>query len=202
MQKPNSTARRVVQVALSLGLGLVATVGAAWIAIEGDGNVHELDPGVVVRSAEPSAERLADLQHRYGIRTVLNLRGENKGSGWYDEEVKASGELGLQHLDVALSAEREMSPRQIDDVLAMIERAPKPVLVHCKSGSDRTGLISAAWLYAHGAPADVADRQLALRYGHFPWLGSRTVAMDDSLRVFELRGQLREPAPAASASGR
>lgn len=197
---PNATAKRLVSIALALVLGLAATVGGAWVAIEGDGNVHVLDPGVVVRSAEPSGARLADIQHRYGIRSVINLRGDNTGAAWYDEEIGASKELGLQHFDVALSAERRMTPAQIDDVLAMIERAPKPVLIHCKSGADRTGLISAAWLRAHGATPEVAGRQLALRYGHFPWLGSRTVAMDESLQAFELRGRVQPPA--ASASGR
>jgi len=188
---------RCAKLALAGTAALLAIVGSAWWAIEGDGNVHVLVPGVAIRSAEPSSDRLADIQRRFGVRAVLNLRGKNDGKPWYDEEVRASRALGLQHLDVALSAQHELSPARIDEVLAMIERAPKPVLIHCNGGSDRTGLISAAWLFAHGAPKAEANAQLALRYGHFPWLGSKTSAMDRSLDLFEARE--RSPRLAAAA---
>lgn len=171
-------------------LGLALATGITWWAIEGDGNVHVVETGVIVRSAEPSAQRLEEAAHRYGIRSVVNLRGPNAGRAWYDEELAASGKLGLQHFDIALSAQHELSPAQIDAVLAIVDKAPKPVLIHCNGGSDRTGLISAAWLFAHGAGAQAAGEQLSLRYGHFPWLGSKTVAMDRSLAVFETRGRL------------
>lgn len=136
------------------------------------------------------------------MRAVVNLRGSNDGKAWYDEEIRASQALGLQHFDVALSAQHELSPAQIDAVLAMIERAPKPVLIHCNGGSDRTGLISAAWLFAHGSSKAEADAQLALRYGHFPWLGSKTSAMDRSLDAFEAREMSPRVTPAASESQR
>jgi protein tyrosine/serine phosphatase len=166
----------------------VLAAGGVWFAIQGDGNVHVLVPGVVVRSAQPSAARLDDIVREHGVRSVVNLRGPNVGQPWYDEEMAASRRLGLQHVDIALSARQELTPAQVDAVLALVDRAPKPVLIHCNGGSDRTGLVAAAWLYAHGAPAAVADGQLALRYGHFPWLGSRSVAMDRSLAAFEGRG--------------
>jgi protein tyrosine/serine phosphatase len=180
-------ASKTAKVALAAVASLLVAVGGAWWAIEGDGNVHVLVPGVAIRSAEPSGARLVEMKRRFGLRSVVNLRGRNDGQPWYDEEVRASRLLGLQHFDVALSAQHELSPAQVDEVLAMIERAPKPVLIHCNGGSDRTGLVSAAWLYAHGSPKDVAEAQLALRYGHFPWLGSKTSAMDRSLEAFEAR---------------
>lgn len=175
---------------------LLAVVSSTWWAIEGDGNVHVLVPDVAIRSAEPSGNQLVAMKQRFGLRSVVNLRGSNAGQPWYDEEVRASQSLGLQHFDVALSAQHELSPVQIDAVLAMIERAPKPVLIHCAGGSDRTGLISAAWLYAHGSSKSEAEAQLALRYGHFPWLGSKTSAMDRSLKAFEAAGRTPRVSPA------
>ena len=35
-----------------------------------------------------------------------------------------------------------------------------------------------------GASADQADRELSLVYGHFPYLASRSKAMDDSFWAF------------------
>jgi protein tyrosine/serine phosphatase len=180
-------ALRTAELLLAAFAAVLAIAASVWWAIEGDGNVHVLVPGVAIRSAEPSGAQLIALKQRFGLRAVVNLRGRNDGEPWYEDEVRASRLLGLQHVDVALSAQRELTPSQIDAVLAVIEQAPKPVLIHCNAGSDRTGLISAAWLFAHGAPKDVADAQLALRYGHFPWLGSRTSAMDRSLEAFEWR---------------
>ena len=43
----------------------------------------------------------------------------------------------------------------------------KPLLMHCKSGADRAGLMAALYLLiAENQPASVALRQLAWRYGH------------------------------------
>ncbi len=195
-----AVALRTAELLLALLAILLALVAATWWAIEGDGNVHVVAPGVAIRSAEPSGQRLIEMKQRFGLRSVVNLRGKNDGQPWYEDEVRASRLLGLQHVDVALSAQHELSPAQVDAVLALIEQAPKPVLIHCNGGSDRTGLISAAWLYAHGSTKDAADAQLALRYGHFPWLGSKSSAMDRSLEAFEARGPhpRQRPAPGES----
>jgi protein tyrosine/serine phosphatase len=112
---------------------------------------------------------------------VLNLRGANKGASWYQEEIRASELLGVQHYDYGISANHDVDDQSIKGILGIIREAPKPILVHCKFGSDRTGLIAAAYLYAieHKAVAE-AIKQLSLRYGHFPYFWSRTDAMDRS----------------------
>src|SRR5438105_1672086 len=80
-----------------------------------------------------------------------------------------------------LSAHSFVTRQQIDEVLNIIRNAPKPLLVHCTSGADRSGLVSALYRLAdEGASVDQADRQLSLIYGHFPYLTSRSKAMDDS----------------------
>jgi hypothetical protein len=48
----------------------------------------------------------------YGIKSVLNLRGANAGSPWYDDEIAASTELGLAHFDYPLSAKRFVTSRR------------------------------------------------------------------------------------------
>ena len=65
--------------------------------------------------------------------------------------------------------------------------APRPILIHCRSGADRTGLASVVYLarVAH-ADEETAERQLSIRYGHFavPFFSS-AYAMDESWEDME-----------------
>jgi hypothetical protein len=60
-----------------------------------------------------------------------------------------------------------------------------PVLVHCRQGSDRTGLVTAIWLHDYrGKPLSEARKQLAFfPYGHTEIGGAE--AMDDFLDMYE-----------------
>ncbi len=90
--------------------------------------------------------------------------------------------MGVNHFDFGLSAHREVTDEEMEQILAVIRAAPKPVLIHCQMGADRTGLVSALYLYSiKEKSAAEAGRELSMRYGHFPYLFWRdTKAMDDS----------------------
>jgi len=79
---------------------------------------------------------------------VLNLRGAHAGQPWYDEEIEAAGELGLAHFDYPLSAKRFVTSQQVEEVLDIVRKAPKPLLIHCKSGADRSGLVAALYRFS------------------------------------------------------
>jgi protein tyrosine phosphatase (PTP) superfamily phosphohydrolase (DUF442 family) len=185
--------RTIATVSVSLFLG---SAGLALYcgAIIYDGNFHAVEEHVLYRSAQPDKAELALFARRYGIKSVLNLRGANPGSSWYDDEMAASRDLGLRHYDYPLSAKRFVTGRQIAELLAIIRDAPKPLLIHCQSGADRAGLVAALFRYAvTGASAVTADRQLSLVYGHFPYLTSRSGAMDRSFWAYV--AARREAAP-------
>src|SRR5437868_15065750 len=76
-------------------LGLALAAAAEAVAIFALGNVHTVIPGLVYRSSQPSPELLADLVKRYGIRTVVNLRGYCDGFDWYSAECRATRDLDL-----------------------------------------------------------------------------------------------------------
>ena len=49
----------------------------------------------------------------------------------------------------------------------LFERISYPMLMHCKSGADRAGLMSTLYLIAkEKVPVDIARRQLGLKFGH------------------------------------
>lgn len=168
---------KIVSCAVLALAGVVLTINLL-------GNEHEVDPGHLYRSGQLSGTQLHDYAAEHGIKAVLNLRGPNPGKPWYDEEIRASQADHLVHIDYAISARRDLTPAQMDDLVKILHDAPKPLLVHCNAGADRTGLVSALYELDRGQDARQASEQLSVLYGHFPWLGSRSVAMDRSFAVY------------------
>jgi protein tyrosine/serine phosphatase len=183
--RPIAWLMRCLKIAgVSVGL-LAASIGSYWGILQYEGNLHTVSAGVLYRSAQLSKSETRWAVREYAIKSVLNLRGAHQGQSWYDEEMEAAGELGLAHFDYPLSAKRFVTSQQIGEILDIVRRAPKPLLIHCKSGADRAGLVAALYrLTETGASATEADQELSLVYGHFPYLTSRSVAMDDSFWAF------------------
>jgi protein tyrosine phosphatase (PTP) superfamily phosphohydrolase (DUF442 family) len=175
--------RLAASVAIAFGLVVCASAGFyGYLKISG--NIHPVEAGVVVRSGQLTSGELKQAIAAHGIRSVLNLRGANPGQSWYDDELAATQARGAAHYDYRLSARRPVTAAQAEEILQLIRNAPKPILVHCKTGADRTGVVSALYQFTRGVPASEAERELSLRFGHFPWLGSRSVAMDDSFHAY------------------
>ncbi len=150
--------------------------------LEWSGNFHVVVPGEVYRSNQVTPERLATYQAEHGIRSVLNLRGAAPWADWYNDEIKASAALGLVHADFYMSGSVEFSDADAAKLIALMREMPKPLLVHCKRGADRTGLAMALYLGAiRGGTVAEAGGQLSLWFGHVgvPYL-SDTYPMDES----------------------
>ncbi|MBB3773274.1 protein tyrosine/serine phosphatase [Angulomicrobium tetraedrale] len=177
--------RRAMRPALWI-LVVLAVAGGAFLGIEQlIGNFHTVVAGELYRSAQISADQLADAKARYGIRTVINLRGPSTRS-WYVDEVRESERLGLNHIDFKLSAEQELTEQQVEELVAVMRDAPKPILVHCKGGSDRTGLASALYVAAIARKSEAAaEWQLSPYYGHFSIPLLPSWAMDQSFERAE-----------------
>ncbi|MDX2263741.1 MAG: sulfur transferase domain-containing protein [Hyphomicrobiales bacterium] len=128
-------------------------------------NEHKVAP-LVWRASQPAPYQIRRFK-RLGVRTVLNLRGE-RNCGSYRLEARACRANGLKLVDFPMRSRGvpdEQSLRELDVLLREIEY---PVVIHCKSGSDRAGLMSALYLIMkENRPPEEALRQLSLRYGHF-----------------------------------
>jgi protein tyrosine phosphatase (PTP) superfamily phosphohydrolase (DUF442 family) len=146
------------------------------------GNYHMVRQGELYRSGQLSTQQLAQHIESDGIRSIINLRGPAAGDDWYDEEVSLAQSRGVNHVDFDLSSSRPLDQQQMDSLVSLLKQQPKPLLIHCLGGADRTGLASALYLYAvKGEAAAQATKQLSVRYGHFPYLfRSQVAAMDDS----------------------
>ena len=146
-------------------------------------NFDEFAPGAY-RSNQPDHMRFTAYAER-GIKTVLNLRGEQK-QPHYLFEAESAETLGLTLISVHMSARRAPKRKILLRLLEVFETIERPFLLHCKSGADRTGLAAALYLMVQeGQPLSVARRQLSLRYIHLR--RTDTGILDHFLDVYEAR---------------
>lgn len=127
-------------------------------------NRHRVS-NAVWRAAQPLPHQIGSLK-RLGIRTIVNLRGEHK-SATYALEKAACERHGIAFVDYRIRSRAAPTREEILGAVSLLEHVRYPILMHCKSGADRVGLMSA--LYRHvrdGEPIAEAKSELALRYGH------------------------------------
>lgn len=127
-------------------------------------NAHWIGPDLV-RTNQPSPGQLAYWQ-RQGIKTVINLRGK-RDEAYYWLEKDACEKLGLTLIDAPLDSRDAPTADRVHRAKALFETIQYPVLIHCKSGADRAGLM--AVFYRHfrlGAPISQALSELSKRTLH------------------------------------
>jgi protein tyrosine/serine phosphatase len=127
-------------------------------------NRHRISPDVW-RSAQPAPHQIrwaAD----HGIKTVINLRGDQSfGTRWLEEQ--ACKKHGLALVNLKLRSRAAPEREEFQAVREALKNVTYPILVHCKSGADRAGLMSVLVLHVRdGVPISEAKKQLSLRYGH------------------------------------
>lgn len=170
------------------GVLLVASlsVGSYVGVLQLTGNFHPVIAGQLYRSAQPTAEDIAYYAKTYGIKTVINLRGDNTGAPWYDAEIGETRKLGIAHVNFGMSARRELTQAEAANLISILERAEKPVLIHCKAGADRSGLASALYVAAVAKLGEAAaEQQISIRYGHFSLPFIPEFAMDRTFEALE-----------------
>ena len=151
-------------------------------------NLDLVAPGVW-RANQPSQARLKGYFQTLDLKSVLNLRGA-PDQGFYLFEAEVCRDLGLTLHDIALSARRPPTRDGLQKVLDLLASMEKPVLIHCKSGADRTGLVAAMYLLTvENRPLAEARKQLSLRYLHVK--ASATGILDYLLDVFEAEAKGR-----------
>jgi len=130
-------------------------------------NLSEFAPGLW-RSNQPSAARLTQYK-ALGIRTIVSLRGDSARS--YNQfEREACKALGLELHHIHISSARELpAGAQLLESIEQLSDLPRPLLLHCKSGADRTGFAAALVLIlVEGGSVQDAARQMTRKHIHFP----------------------------------
>lgn len=130
-------------------------------------NTVEFAPGLW-RSNQPCGLRLLNFK-RLGVRTVVSLRAENERSyNLFQREACTTLGLDLRYVHVS-SARHLPTAQRILEGADWLRGLQRPLLIHCKSGADRTGFAAALMLVLiEGRPVAEAARQLSRRRIHFP----------------------------------
>lgn len=134
-------------------------------------NFCVVKPGVLWRGEAPTrldAKWLVD----HGVGSVVSLQLDVRHS-FESAHVDPGIERSVTYYRVKdFPALQVLTHRHLDEhvafVLAIIRQAPKPVLVNCRAGVDRTGIIVAAYrMLVDGEGADEAIKEMD--GFHSPW---------------------------------
>ncbi|RVT95705.1 protein tyrosine phosphatase [Rhodovarius crocodyli] len=141
-----------------------------------------VEPGRLYRSNHPLPWQIRRAIRVHGIRTIVNLRGHRQDCGADALSRAEAARLGITLIDAPFESRGAPHVDRIERFAAMLPDLQEPILIHCKSGADRTGLIAAVWLLLNGRPPAEAQRQLSLRYGHFA--AARTGILDAFVALY------------------
>lgn len=161
------TSVRAVMTVIGILTLLVAT--RIWYLNE-QGNFHTVTTGEAYRSAQLDRDELEHYIRKYNIRSIINLRDEHPDENWYREEILTAENLKVIHFDFGgIGTSRPPEIDSVSKLLTLFATAPRPILLHCMAGADRSGLAAAIWKVAiDGTSISEAKKQLSLRYGHMP----------------------------------
>jgi protein tyrosine phosphatase (PTP) superfamily phosphohydrolase (DUF442 family) len=177
---------RLIVAAIVLGAGVVTLVVAFLLYRLGGDNYHEVVNGELYRSRELTPDQLQRHVRTDEIATVLRLVGtQDSNVESYETERQAVNETDAQLIVAPLPSSRLPYRHELKRLFEALNRVKTPVLVHCRHGSDRTGLVSVIWLHdKKGVPMEEAREQLAFfPYGHVPVGSARP--MGEFLDMFE-----------------
>lgn len=132
-------------------------------------NFYEIDPGKFYRSAQLSPGELKEAIHKYGIKTVISLRGAPENSYWVKPQVKALEEENVKFYSFGWTSDYFPDTEEFKNYLKTLKTADYPILVHCRTGADRTGEATAMYAidFMHMPKDEAIEKYLNWHYWHF-----------------------------------
>jgi tyrosine-protein phosphatase SIW14 len=127
---------------------------ARKLSLDGVSNFGEVTPALF-RGAQPSKEGFDGLA-KMGIGVVIDLRGGSR-----DGEREKVTKLGLQYISIPWHCGRPEDSAVAQFLSALRQNSGKKIFVHCNLGTDRTGMMIAAYRIAEqGWDAEEARREM------------------------------------------
>lgn len=131
-------------------------------------NFRTVIPNEIYRSGQPTAKDIEAWRDSYHIKSILNLRG-HVDFGTMGKAFDYSKSIGLEAKVVKLFSNELPTIDELDKIIDFIINSPKPLLIHCMRGVDRTGLISAVALILNNYSLERASDELSWKKGFLPY---------------------------------
>lgn len=134
-------------------------------------NFHWVVPNECARAAQAWAGGVGPFLERRGIKALINLRGRNDDLSWWRNETGAAKSHGIAHLDAMLDSRKLPTQAMLVRLIEAFDAAPRPFLLKCSGGQDRTSFAAALYVLHRGGwkAMDEARAQYArFPYLHFP----------------------------------
>jgi glucan biosynthesis protein C len=203
--------------------GWIATLGVAIVLLGCGlwssrtfllgGNLYEIKPGQVYRSARLLPDDLDRLISEKGLKTVLIFTNGIGRHPWTGDMKRVCDARGVGLELIPLPADHPPTRKSFLQVMDTLERCPRPMLVEGYRGTDQVGFASAVVELLGGSSPEVALRQFDLKYGQFSgaehspfgrpildyrdWLAARRLPHEPA----RLREWAREAYPVRVATG-
>ena len=134
-------------------------------------NFYEVSPGRLYRSGLMSEENLIETLEDYDIKTVIDVRWTaDADEGFVGAEQKFLEKLGVTYHHFPFLSSAVPSRDTMLTLLELLEDSEEPILVHCESGTHRSGTVSAIWELAFDDNGlEKGPAQLSGRFGYFKW---------------------------------
>lgn len=111
------------------------------------------------RSEQPTAQEMQYLE-KMGVKTIINLRQ------WHSDEAEMV-DTKLSAVAVKMRAGK-ITDAKVIEALRAIHRYPKPILIHCWHGSDRTGVVVAMYriVFQNWTKSQAIEELMKPEFGH------------------------------------
>ena len=128
-------------------------------------NFHKVNENIY-RSGQPDEDEFESLHTFNGLRSVLNLRDSSR-SRKHISAINRKRDNAITLYDIPLDTD-EISEKDLYKILTVLRDAPKPVLIHCLLGSNRTGCAVAAYriVFENWRVEDAILELMKPEYGH------------------------------------
>jgi hypothetical protein len=131
-------------------------------------NFHWIVPDEAARAAQAWAGGLGPFLKKRGIRAIINLRGRNDDLSWWRNETRIADEAGITHLDAMLDSRKLPTRAMLVRLIETFDLAPRPFMLKCSGGQDRTSFAAALYLIHRGGWSAMADARV--QFARFPYL--------------------------------
>jgi len=128
-------------------------------------NFHKVDDGIY-RSAQMNPYTLKKYIKKYNLKTIITFRQDINKSPLSQMEKQVCEDMGIKFIRIGLTSRKLPNKDRLLVLKNAFESSPKPILMHCKAGSDRTSLASFLYLYWNGKIEEAKKQFSFFKYGH------------------------------------